>query len=70
MRKLDPTTREIAPCKDCTERHTACHDKCPKDERGEFGYKSWKANLDKINEEKWKYAQCRFNSNNHDYYKH
>ena len=31
----------IAPCKDCAERFTACHDRCPKDERGEFGYKAW-----------------------------
>ena len=26
-----------APCKDCQERYTACHDHCEK-------YKSWKAN--------------------------
>ncbi len=28
--------REVAPCKDCTDRHTACHDSCEK-------YKEWKA---------------------------
>ena len=33
---------EISPCKGCTERFTACSDHCPKDERGEFGYKAWK----------------------------
>ena len=32
-----------SPCKDCTERFIACSDKCPKDARGEFGYKAWKA---------------------------
>ena len=32
-----------SPCKDCTERFTACSDKCPKDSRGEYGYKAWKA---------------------------
>lgn len=32
-----------APCKGCTERFTACSDKCPKDARGEYGYKAWKA---------------------------
>ena len=63
MSRLPPPTRDIAPCKDCAERNTACHDRCEK-------YKTWKANLEKINEEKRKYAQCRFNLNNHDYYKH
>lgn len=27
--------KEIAPCKDCTEKHLACHDSCEK-------YKAWK----------------------------
>lgn len=31
------------PCKDCPERFTACSDRCPKDARGEYGYKAWKA---------------------------
>ena len=70
MSKPYPTTRDVAPCNGGTERFTACHDRCPKDERGEFGYKAWKANLEKVKEEKRKYAQCRFNLNNHDYYKH
>jgi hypothetical protein len=34
---------EPCPCKDCPERFAACSGKCPKDERGEFGYKAWKA---------------------------
>lgn len=29
------------PCKDCTERFTACSDRCPKDARGEYGHKAW-----------------------------
>ena len=33
--------REISPCKGCSERFTACSDCCPKDDRGEFGYKAW-----------------------------
>lgn len=32
---------KIAPCKDCTERHEACHDSCDK-------YKEWKAELDAV----------------------
>lgn len=35
--------REDSPCKDCTEKFTACHGNCPKDARGEFGYNAWKA---------------------------
>ena len=31
------------PCGDCSERFPACSDKCPKDARGEYGYKAWKA---------------------------
>lgn len=34
--------REDSPCRDCPERFTACSDHCPKDERGEYGYKAWK----------------------------
>lgn len=36
-----------SPCKDCAERFLACSDKCPKDARGEYGYKAWKAELQK-----------------------
>ena len=35
------------PCKDCAERFIACSDKCPKDARGEYGYKAWKADYRK-----------------------
>jgi hypothetical protein len=34
---------EPCPCNGCTERFSACSDRCPKDARGEFGYKAWKA---------------------------
>lgn len=37
---------KVGPCKGCTERFTACSDRCPKDARGEYGYKAWKADLD------------------------
>ena len=36
-----------SPCKDCPERFYACSDKCPKDLRGEYGYKAWKAEFQK-----------------------
>lgn len=34
-----------SPCKGCQERFAACSDKCPKDKRGEYGYKAWKTEL-------------------------
>ena len=39
------------PCKDCAERFIACWGDCPKDKRGEFGYKAWK---NKVEQEKEK----------------
>ena len=39
----------MSPCKDCQERHTACHGHCPKDARGEYGYEAWKAEMDAMN---------------------
>ena len=33
---------EPCPCNGCTERFTACSDRCPKDARGEYGYKAWR----------------------------
>ena len=37
---------KVGPCKGCTERFTACSARCPKDERGEYGYKAWKVDLE------------------------
>jgi hypothetical protein len=39
---------KFSPCKGCTERSTACWDRCPKDARGEYGYKAWKAEYQKV----------------------
>ena len=36
----------VSPCKDCPERFLACSDRCPKDARGEYGYKTWRAERD------------------------
>ncbi len=41
-------TREPSPCDGCTERFQACWCRCPKDERGEYGYNAWKAKLELI----------------------
>ena len=55
--RLTSGVREDAPCKNCTERFIACSDRCPKDERGEFGYKTWKAKLEKNKEAKKAYER-------------
>ena len=34
--------RDKSPCNGCTERFTACSDRCPKDARGKYGYNAWK----------------------------
>ena len=49
------TYRKDSPCHNCTERFTACHDKCPKDMRGEEGYKAWTEHNQMIREERKKY---------------
>lgn len=54
------TIRDKSPCKGCTERFPACGDHCPKDERGERGYKAWKAELERIKEKKRAYENLPF----------
>ena len=48
------------PCKDCPERFTACSDNCPKDKRGEFGYKAWKAEIRKQKAAEKEYNKRRY----------
>ena len=57
MKRLPNVIRGVSPCTECPERHTACHDRCPKDERGEFGYKTWKAEVQKVKEKKKAYDE-------------
>lgn len=59
--KLRTGIREEAPCRDCPERFLACSDHCPKDERGEFGYKAWKATIKEINEKRNAYYNEKYN---------
>ena len=49
--------RDPSPCKGCAERFTACSDKCPKDARGEYGHKAWKAEINRVKGEKRKYLE-------------
>ena len=55
MERISSVIREISPCKDCTEKFEACHGKCPKDGRGEFGFAAWTAEKDRVQKERKKY---------------
>ena len=48
-----------SPCKGCPERFTACADRCPKDERGEYGDKAWKADKQKLKAKEKEYLLQR-----------
>ena len=60
MVRLDSPIMEVTPCNGCTEKFTACHDRCPKDKRGEFGYGAWKALADKANKARKEYDLIRY----------
>ena len=48
MSRPDPVTREMSPCKGCTDRHEACWGKCEK-------YKEWKKLVDGVNKARKEY---------------
>lgn len=58
--RLQSPVRDVSPCKGCTERFAACWDRCPKDARGECGYKAWKAEADRVKAERLKYMRLTF----------
>jgi hypothetical protein len=49
--------RNSSPCLGCTERFTACSDRCPKDSRGEYGYNAWKADYKKMKDAEKEYKR-------------
>lgn len=51
----DRPIRDPNPCNGCTERFTACSDRCPKDERGEYGRKAWKKEIERVNQNRRDY---------------
>lgn len=55
--KIVVSIRDDSPCNGCTERFPACHDRCPKDERGEPGYKAFKAEIERVKAVKEKYLK-------------
>lgn len=61
-KRLTGAVRGVPPCKECSERFLACHDRCPKDERGESGYKAWKAEIERVKAVREKYLKENFNT--------
>ena len=55
--RITSSIRDMSPCNGCTEKFTACHDNCPKDARGEPGYKAWKAEIERVNKERQTYLE-------------
>lgn len=53
--RINNCVRDTSPCNGCTERFTACADRCPKDERGEYGINAWHDVIKKVKGEKQKY---------------
>jgi hypothetical protein len=64
--KLTHVIRDSAPCKDCSEKFTACHDHCPKDKRGEYGYKAFQERIKQVNDARKDYSR-KYNKYHHDY---
>ena len=57
--RIHSQIRDVSPCKGCTERFAACHDHCPKDSRGEFGYMAWKAEIDRVKKTRRDYIEYK-----------
>lgn len=53
MSRPDETSRLIAPCKDCSKKSIACHDRCEQ-------FKKYKAMREKENQERKKYNKLPF----------
>lgn len=49
--------RDQSPCNGCTEKFLACHDRCPKDERGEPGYKAFRAEIERVKAARTEYEK-------------
>ena len=58
-KEMDGPIRDANPCRGCTERFTACSDRCPKDERGEYGRKAYKAEIERVNKNRRDYVKAK-----------
>ena len=55
--RITVAIRDISPCKDCVEKFIGCHGRCPKDERGEQGYKAFRAEIERVNAARVEYEK-------------
>ena len=65
--KMPGVIRDDSPCKGCTERFIACSDKCPKDLRGEYGYKAWTGKIQEVKANRTAYYKQRKELSNWDF---
>lgn len=56
-KKIVVSIRDDSPCDGCTERFPACHDRCPKDLRGEPGFKAFRAEIERVKAVKEEYLK-------------
>ena len=56
-KEIEGPIRDDNPCNGCAERFVACSDRCPKDERGEYGRKAWKAEIERVNKNRREYLK-------------
>lgn len=53
--KLPGVIRGKPPCAGCTDRYITCHDHCPKDDRGDYGYLAWKNDIENLRKNRMAY---------------
>jgi hypothetical protein len=57
--KITFSVRDISPCKGCTEKFLGCHDRCPKDARGEPGYKAFREEIARVKAARAEYEKTK-----------
>ena len=67
--RLPKQIRNDSPCKGCTERFIACADRCPKDLRGEYGVKAWKAEIEQTKRKRKQYLDDMHDERKRDFWK-
>ena len=67
--RLPKQIRNDSPCKGCTERFIACSDHCPKDLRGEYGVKAWKADIAQVKQKRKQYLDDMHDERKRDFWK-
>lgn len=55
--RITASIRDVSPCKDCAEKFIGCHGRCPKDERGEQGYKAFRTEVERVNAARAEYEK-------------